>query len=128
VEAELKNCIYIDNICVVGNSYHNYLVALIVPNLLAITKLAKRLKIIDNSNNDLYENSEIVFAISKQIERFGKNAKLNKIEIPVKIKLCSEEWTPDNGLVTAAMKIKRKNIVKKYQTDIDSMYNSLDNN
>ena len=38
------------------------------------------------------------------------------------IKLCTEEWHPDSGLVTAAFKIRRKQIQTFYQADIDDMY------
>jgi len=38
-----------------------------------------------------------------------------------------EEWTPENELLTAAMKLKRENIVKKYKNDIDEMYKKIKN-
>lgn len=50
-------------------------------------------------------------------------ANLQKTEIPLKVKLCSEDWQPDTGLVTAAYKIRRKNIQLFYQLQIDQMYN-----
>ena len=33
-------------------------------------------------------------------------------------------WLPDSGLVTAALKLKRKEIQRTYQQDIDRMYQS----
>jgi long-chain acyl-CoA synthetase len=44
------------------------------------------------------------------------------MEIPAKIKLCSKEWTTTSALVTPALKIRRKNIQKFYQLDINRMY------
>jgi long-subunit acyl-CoA synthetase (AMP-forming) len=38
------------------------------------------------------------------------------------VKLCSEEWTTSNALVTPALKIRRKNIQQFYESDIDRMY------
>jgi long-subunit acyl-CoA synthetase (AMP-forming) len=35
-------------------------------------------------------------------------------------------WTPESELVTAAMKLKRKQIQTKYQILIDQMYQSLE--
>jgi long-subunit acyl-CoA synthetase (AMP-forming) len=32
------------------------------------------------------------------------------------------EWTPENNLLTAAFKLKRKEIFKKYEKIIDEMY------
>lgn len=48
--------------------------------------------------------------------------KLQKSEIPAAITLCKDVWTPDSGLVTAAFKLKRKDIQVKYQADINRMY------
>ncbi|KAH9376088.1 hypothetical protein HPB48_012291 [Haemaphysalis longicornis] len=47
-----------------------------------------------------------------------------KAELPRKIKLCSEMWMPDSGLVTVTMKIRRKPIESFYQKDIDALYGS----
>lgn len=46
------------------------------------------------------------------------------MEIPTKFKLCPEEWIPDTGLVTAALKIRRRQIHDFYKIDIDRMYGS----
>ena len=48
--------------------------------------------------------------------------KLEKFEIPQRITLVAEIWTPDSGLLTEAFKLKRKNIQSQYQSDINRMY------
>jgi long-chain acyl-CoA synthetase len=50
--------------------------------------------------------------------------KLEKFETPAAVKLCSEVWSPDMGLVTAAFKLKRKDIQDRYQHEINRMYAS----
>ena len=50
------------------------------------------------------------------------SAKLEKFEIPTKIKLCTEVWMPDTGLVTDAFKLKRKNIEENYKPSLQRMY------
>ena len=42
------------------------------------------------------------------------------------IQLLPTTWTPDTGLVTAAMKLRRKQIKEKYQMEIDAMYRQLE--
>lgn len=42
--------------------------------------------------------------------------------MPAAVTLCKEVWTPDLGLVTAAFKLKRKDIQDRYQADINRMY------
>lgn len=49
-------------------------------------------------------------------------AKLHKWEIPRKIKLCKETWTPDTGLVTDAFKLKRKPLEDYYTMSIRRLY------
>ena len=48
--------------------------------------------------------------------------KLEKFELPQKVKLVTEVWTPDTGLVTEAFKLRRKNIESRYHKDIMRMY------
>lgn len=50
--------------------------------------------------------------------------KLQKFEVPAAVTLCKEVWSPDMGLVTAAFKLKRKDIQDHYQHDINRMYAS----
>ncbi|KDO80656.1 hypothetical protein CISIN_1g0058742mg, partial [Citrus sinensis] len=52
----------------------------------------------------------------------GKNARLDKFEIPAKIKLLSYPWTSEAGLVTAALKIKREAIRKAFADDLARLY------
>ena len=54
---------------------------------------------------------------------------LCKMEIPAKVKLCAEEWTTENGLLTAAIELKRTAIIDEYKTDINKMFsNTFDSN
>ena len=48
--------------------------------------------------------------------------RLQKFEIPQAVHLVSELWTPESGLLTAAMKLKRKNIEEKFSEEIAQMY------
>lgn len=48
--------------------------------------------------------------------------KLEKFEIPQCLMLVTEEWTPETELVTAALKLKRKNITAYYREALDTMY------
>lgn len=54
----------------------------------------------------------------------GKAARLEKFEIPAKIKLLAEPWTPESGLVTAALKLKRETIRKEFSADLAALYSS----
>lgn len=127
IEAALKSSDYVDNICIFSNSDLNCVVALVVPNPNAINKLADR--ILQSKNNiDLESactNRNIIDEIHADIINVGASQGLKSLELPSRIMLCHESWTPDNNLLTAAMKLKRVNIFKKYSHDLDEMFSFL---
>ena len=45
-----------------------------------------------------------------EIQKYCAKCRLQKSEIPQRLKLVPDIWTPDIDLVTAAFKLKRKNI------------------
>lgn len=124
VEAEIKTCPFVDNICVVGSSFHDYLVALIVPSPQQLKTLAVSMGKEDMSVKELCQDEAIIAAITKAVIEHGQKSKLAKTEIPTKVKLCTEDWQPESGLVTAAFKIRRKIIEQFYQNSIEEMYNA----
>lgn len=118
----------VDNICVYGDSFHVNLVAIVVPNARAIRSLAEELGVERDDQKKYYDNERLVAEVLKDLSNFGRQSGLNRTEIPTKIKLCTEEWTPQNGLITAALKLKRKTIQNYYQKDIDRMYGKVAKN
>jgi len=52
----------------------------------------------------------------------AKQGKLERFEIPTKVKLLAEPWTPESGLVTAAMKLKREAVRKAFAGDLKALY------
>jgi len=52
----------------------------------------------------------------------AKKARLERFEIPAKIKVLSESWTPESGLVTAAHKLKREVIRKVFSDELSMLY------
>ena len=125
VESQLKTHPLVDNVCVYANSNKTHTVALVVPIKEQLEKFAAKL---DPNNNkekdlsDLCEDKAVKEAVAKALGEHGRQHKLEKFEIPTKVTLISTPWTPEMGLVTAAFKLKRKELQIKYQEDIDKMY------
>ena len=71
------------------------------------------------------DDEEINSVVLNAIKQSGVRADLKDREIPSRIKLTSDEWTPDNNLLTAAFKLKRKHVYKHFQKDIEKMFASL---
>ncbi|KAI8123759.1 Long-chain-fatty-acid--CoA ligase 4 [Lucilia cuprina] len=124
VESELKTCPLIENICVYGDPTKQFTVALVVPNQKHLEELAHRQGLESKSFEDLCSNPVMEKAVIKEMAEHARKCKLQKYEVPAAITLCKEVWSPDMGLVTAAFKLKRKDIQDKYQHDINRMYAS----
>ncbi|XP_023578827.1 long-chain-fatty-acid--CoA ligase 3 [Octodon degus] len=121
VEAALKNLPLIDNICAYANSYHSYVIGFVVPNQKELTELARK-KGLKGTWEELCNSSEMENEVLKVLSEAAISASLEKFEIPVKIRLSPEPWTPETGLVTDAFKLKRKELKTHYQADIERMY------
>lgn len=122
VESILKNCPFIDNICVYGDSFHNYLIAFVLPERNSLIRLAESLDKQNITFGELCDDREVIAKVLETLREFGESKGLLRFEIPNRIKLCPEEWTPDNGLVTAALKIRRLQIQQFYRQSIDELY------
>uniref|UniRef100_A0A9L0K8Q0 long-chain-fatty-acid--CoA ligase n=1 Tax=Equus asinus TaxID=9793 RepID=A0A9L0K8Q0_EQUAS len=121
VEAALKNLSLIDNICAYANSYHSYVIGFVVPNQKELTELARK-KGLKGTWEELCNSCEMENEVLKVLSEAAISASLEKFEIPVKIRLSPEPWTPETGLVTDAFKLKRKELKTHYQADIERMY------
>ncbi|XP_029112986.1 long-chain-fatty-acid--CoA ligase 4 [Scleropages formosus] len=121
VESALKSCSLIDNICVYANSDQNYVISFVVANKKKLMDLASD-KGIQGSWEEICNHPAIETAVLTEIREVAKSKKLQRFEIPVKVRLSSEPWTPETGLVTDAYKLKRKELKNHYLHDIERMY------
>lgn len=121
VEAILKNCPFIDNICAYANSDESYVIGFVVPNQKKLLALAEQ-HAIRGSWEELCQNPAMEELSLRVITEAAVAAKLERFEIPRKIHLSPEPWTPETGLVTDAFKLKRKELKVHYQVHIERMY------
>ena len=111
----------VDNVCVFGDSYQTFTVALIVASKSYLDKVAKILGIAMD-HEQLINDINVKLHTMKELISHGIKSGLEKFEIPKDIALVNEEWTPESGLITASFKVKRKQIQNYYQEVIDRMY------
>ncbi|XP_072286216.1 long-chain-fatty-acid--CoA ligase 4 isoform X2 [Pyxicephalus adspersus] len=121
VEAALKNCPLIDNICAYANSHQSYVISFVVPNQKKLTGLAQQ-KRIEGTWEEICNNPTMEAEVLKEIKEVACSMKLERFEIPIKVRLSPDPWTPETGLVTDAFKLKRKELKNHYLTDIERMY------
>ncbi|XP_026872674.2 long-chain-fatty-acid--CoA ligase 4 [Electrophorus electricus] len=121
VESALKNCSFIDNICAYANSEQNYIISFVVPNQKKLTALANQ-KGITGTWEEICNHPVMEIEVLREIKEVATSIKLQRFEIPIKVHLSPEPWTPETGLVTDAFKLKRKELKNHYLHDIERMY------
>ncbi|OEL20924.1 Long chain acyl-CoA synthetase 8 [Dichanthelium oligosanthes] len=127
VESALTTSNYVDNIMVYADPFHNYCVALVVPAHQALEKWAENSGINYKDFEELCQNDQATKEVQQSLSKVRHNcaakaARLEKFEIPAKILLLPEPWTPESGLVTAALKLKREQIKTKFKDDLNKLY------
>eukprot|EP00300_Choanocystis_sp_HF-7_P037005 c52986_g1_i1.p1 GENE.c52986_g1_i1~~c52986_g1_i1.p1 ORF type:complete len:691 (+),score=140.77 c52986_g1_i1:54-2126(+) len=122
VEGVLKLSPYIENAMVHVDPRQNYCTALICPafNMLVPSCVDKGW---GNDAEELCSKPEVIAMVFESITVEAKG-KLSGFEIPAKIHLVppSRTWTPENDLLTAAMKLKRKPIINAHEAEIEALY------
>ena len=122
VESVLKTCSLVENICVYGDSKKSFVVALLCPDTKNLANLVKKLGKTELDNVAMCRDKDVTGAVLRELVMYGKQARLEKFELPGAVTIVPEMWTPDSGLVTAALKLKRKPLQQFYQNDINRMY------
>ncbi|KAI8428370.1 hypothetical protein MSG28_002555 [Choristoneura fumiferana] len=97
VEAELKTCPIVENICVYGDSSKNFTVALVVPHPQHLAELAARAGLPPGDFDQLCKSEAVEKAVVKELADHAKKCGLERFEIPTAVKLCTEVWSPDMG-------------------------------
>lgn len=75
VEAELKTCSVVENICVYGDSSKQYTVALVVPNPKHLQELAVKQGINDTEFDQLCASPVLEKAVIKELAEHGRKCK-----------------------------------------------------
>ncbi|CAG8571996.1 4706_t:CDS:2, partial [Dentiscutata heterogama] len=119
LESIYKSTIYVSNLCVCANPFQNKPVALILPVEAQLRNIAKEKNLGGMDFAQLCANKEITSTVLQACLSQAKKAGLKPAELFGSITLVPDEWTAQNGLLTAASKIKRKDIEAKYREELD---------
>ncbi|KAG0259253.1 long-chain fatty acid-CoA ligase [Mortierella polycephala] len=122
LESVYKSTAYCNNICVYADSMQSKPVALVVASEPRILELAKAKGIESRDLAVLCQDKVIVKAVFDACLATAKRAGLKPAEMLQGVYLESEEWTAQGGLLTAAQKLKRKEINQAYVPQIKALY------
>ncbi len=119
IENKLKESFFVEQVALIGDG-EKYISALIVPNFDNLKEWAKKNSISFLSNDELIQNQEVKHLYKDIITDF--NANFGKVEQIKQFQLLADEWTVENGVLTATMKVRRKVIKDKFKDVIESIY------
>ncbi|KAI9775862.1 MAG: long-chain fatty acid-CoA ligase [Geoglossum umbratile] len=122
LESIYRAATVVANICVYAAPDKAKPIAIIVPAEPALKKLATDSGIEGNHLEDLVHNEKLQSIVLKEMQAAGRKGGLIGIEIIDGVVLADEEWTPQNGLTTAAQKLNRRGILQKYETEVEQAY------
>jgi len=88
--------------------------------------LAQQKQIDTKNEEELCNNLEIRKAILTDLQKVARTSGLKTFECVSGVKIYPEEWTPENGILTAAMKLKRFEIYNRFKEDINDLYEELE--
>lgn len=97
--------------------------AIIFPNEKNLRAAAHAQGHADNEDlRTLCEDEEVQEIVMNDLNSIAKKAGRKGMELIQCVVLDPEEWTPQNGMLTAAQKLQRKAIVGKHEERIKEVY------
>ncbi len=126
--SKLENCYiksnYVSQICIYGNSFHSYLLAIVVPNKPDIEKFLKEKGLWKEGDKaeDYYENEVLHQEFKREFGSIAELNNFNSLEKPQRFILSKVEFNVANELCTPTMKIVRNKIDKYFEEEIKKCY------
>ncbi|RNC57743.1 fatty acyl CoA synthetase, partial [Trypanosoma cruzi] len=110
-----------NGVCVLVHPNRSYTVALGITTKDLVMKFAKENKI-PGSFPAILENKEFRQKATESFQATARAAGRRSFEIVRHVRLLAEEWTPENDVLTAAMKLKRRVIDERYKELIKELF------
>ncbi|KDQ56037.1 hypothetical protein JAAARDRAFT_36828 [Jaapia argillacea MUCL 33604] len=129
LESIYKSCNLVSNICVHANSDAKQPIAIIIPHephlRAALAKNGGKFDHLDIEHTHLPElchDAAVKELILKECNAAGKKNGFKTMELLQGVVLGPEEWTPQNGMTTAAQKVQRRKVAEKFHKEIAELY------
>lgn len=119
LEEQLKLSSYVSNAMVYGDN-KPYNVALVVANVDAVQKWAKANGVSESDSEKLCANEKVRALFKSELDSYGQ--KFKGFEGVKDFALIHEDFTPENGLLTPSLKVKRRKVLEKYIPVIEALY------
>ncbi|KAF4979992.1 hypothetical protein FZEAL_3919 [Fusarium zealandicum] len=120
LEAVYRGVQTVANVMVHADPEYSRPIAVIMPNEKVVHEKAKELGIDEANLHTMHTNRKIVSYVLKDLQSAAKRAGLSSIEVVSAVLITDEEWTSDNGLLTATQKLNRRKIKEHFKKDIEA--------
>ena len=97
-----------------------YLTLLVAPSLPHLETIARQLQLTWAHKDELFTNPAILAELHRRVEAL--TAKLANHEQIRDFRLLVEEFTQENGLLTPSLKVKRKEVERRFAQLVEEMY------
>ncbi|MFA7259165.1 MAG: long-chain fatty acid--CoA ligase [Aeromonas bestiarum] len=122
VEGTIGKDRFIEQIAIVADARH-FVSALIVPCFESLEEYARSINLQYQCKTELLRNSRVMEFFDARIQDLQKE--LAKFEQVKKFTLLPSAFSMELGEITPTMKLRRKIIESKYQSEIEAMYNHV---
>ncbi|WP_426576096.1 AMP-dependent synthetase/ligase [Xenorhabdus stockiae] len=119
IEGTLGQDRFIEHIAVIADA-RQFVSALIVPSYEALEDYAKSINLHYQSRLELLRNHQVIGLFEQRLKELQKNiAKFHQVK---RFTLLPEAFSMEKGELTPTLKLRRKIISQRYQSEIESMY------
>ncbi|PVV02342.1 hypothetical protein BB560_003208 [Smittium megazygosporum] len=117
---------YVSNLCLHVKSDQNQPIAIVCLNDKLVPRLASQCGL-DKGIDMLHlaHEKKAIEAVHNSLLEIAKNNKFLKAQTVMTVLIDENEWTPQNGMLTAASKIQRRSLYNALKGKIDEVYASL---
>ncbi len=119
IENKLKESFFVEQAMVVGEN-EKFVSAIISPNFSFVHDWCSRHKIHYENNIELIKIPEVIARFQKEINTL--NNQLGSHEKIKRIRLVSEQWTPQTGELSPTLKLRRRVIYDRYESILEEIY------
>jgi len=116
LEEELKLSPYVSNLMLYGDN-RPFNVAVVVPHRDAVLNWAKERHV---ALPDGLASQAVRDLLLAELEQRGRG--FRAFERPKQLLVVEEEFSPQNGMLTPTLKLKRQRVLSRYQAGIDALY------
>jgi long-chain acyl-CoA synthetase len=118
LEEDLKLSPYITNLMLYGEN-KPYNVAIVVPDMGSLERWAKQS---GQPLGDAATNPKVKALLQAELDKYSEQFK--SYERPRDLMVVLEDFSIENGILTPSLKIKRREVVKRYGAALEALYTS----